>query len=64
MAKFKITEPNTFGPDGEMPIGTVVSVKGDAMPGYIVGKAVLVHTTRRAAVTNPAKGSGAQDSAD
>ena len=65
MAKFKITESNVFGLDGkELPIDTVVSVKGDAVPNYLVGKAVPAVNTRRSAVINPAKGGGAQNSAD
>lgn len=58
--KVKITMKGVFGVDGkEVPVGTVIDVKGDAMPASLVNKAEIVggsKPTGKTAVTNPAKG--------
>lgn len=53
--KFQVTQKGVYDAKGEMiEIGRVIEVKGDAMPAYLVGKAVDV--TDAKAITNPAKG--------
>lgn len=51
--KVKVTEKGVYDAKGErVPVGTVLSVKGDELPAYLVGKAVADGAQ---AVTNPAK---------
>jgi pyruvate/2-oxoglutarate dehydrogenase complex dihydrolipoamide acyltransferase (E2) component len=45
--KFEITEAgvrtkNAAGEDERVEVGTVIDVKGDAVPGYLVGKGVVI----------------------
>lgn len=52
--KYEVTRRGVYGADGEMiEIGTEIDVKGDEMPGYLVGKAAPVKAGK-VAVTNPA----------
>lgn len=51
--KLEITQPGVTGPEGPMPVGTVVEIEGDTVPGWLVNKAAPVG---RVAVTNPAEG--------
>lgn len=61
MAKYEITEKGCNG----LEVGDVVEIKGDTMPGWLVGKAVVVKTRKaKAAVTNPADGGGEKEQAD
>lgn len=61
MAKYEITEKGCNG----LAVGDVVEVKGDTMPGWLVGKAVEVKTRKeKAAVTNPADNGGEKAKAD
>lgn len=53
--KVEITEKGAHGPDGkELKVGSEVNVKGDEMPGWLVGKAREV-AGGKVAVTNPKK---------
>lgn len=53
--KYEVTRRGVYGADGEMiEIGTEIEVKGDAVPGYLVGKSVPVKAGK-VAVTNPAQ---------
>ena len=61
MAKYEITEKGCNG----LEVGDTVDVKGDTMPGWLVGKAREVKARKeKAAVTNPATGGGAKAQAD
>lgn len=51
--KVKVTEKGVYDAKGErVPVGTMLNVKGDEMPAYLVGKAAAVDAEP---VTNPAK---------
>lgn len=53
--KYEVTRRGVYGEDGQMiEIGTEIDVKGDDIPGYLVGKAAPVKAGK-VAVTNPAK---------
>lgn len=59
--KVRITEKGAHGANGErLSVGQEFEVKGDIMPGYLVGKAKVISKGRRAAVTNPAQGAAQQ----
>lgn len=61
MAKYEITEKGCNG----LAVGDVVEVKGDDMPGWLVGKAVEVKAAKaKAAVVNPAQDGGEKAKAD
>jgi hypothetical protein len=61
MAKYEITEKGCNG----LEIGDTVEVKGDNMPGWLVGKAVEIKTRKaKAAVVNPAENGGETPKAD
>lgn len=52
--KVKVTEQGVYDAKGErVPVGTVINVKGDALPGYLIGKAQPLDIAPRVAVTNP-----------
>ena len=54
--KVTITETGVYDPKGErIPVGTEISVKGDAIPDWLVGKCQAV-AVKKTAVTNPAIG--------
>lgn len=54
--KLEITQKGAHGPDGkEHAVGDVVKIEGDAVPGYLVGKArKIIDGAPKAAITNPA----------
>lgn len=58
--KAKITQKGVYDQRGtRIEVGAEVEFKGDTLPAYLVGKAVLVEGSGRAAkvaVTNPAQG--------
>lgn len=61
--KAKITQQGVYDAKGQrIAVGTVVNVKGDDLPAYLVGKAVALDEPKAAepktAVTNPAKSEG------
>lgn len=59
--KVEITEKGVNGPDGKrLEVGDEIEVKGDAMPGWLVGKARPLRKAKTA-VTNPAKGAVKED---
>lgn len=59
--KAKVTEQGVYDANGKrVPVGTVVNVKGDALPGYLIGKAQPVDAEPRVAVTNPKAPKGDQ----
>jgi len=54
--KVTITESGVYDADGQrVPVGTEISVKGDAIPAWLVGKCQVV-AVKKTAVTNPAIG--------
>jgi len=63
--KVEITEKGARGPKGEYEIGDEVEVKGDTLPGYLVGKCRVVRVKKpgrpKVAVTNPKEGAVQQD---
>lgn len=61
MAKYEITQKGCNG----LEVGDTVDVKGDDIPGWLVGKAVEVKPTKaKAAVTNPAQNGGEKAKAE
>jgi len=62
--KVRITQNGVHRDGRRLAIGEEVEVKGDAMPGYLVGKAEVVAKSKRAAVTNPAQGAAQQAQGD
>jgi hypothetical protein len=58
--KLEITEPSAFDKDGkELEVGSIITVKGDDVPGYLVGKCrevTVAGAKGKTAVTNPAGG--------
>ncbi len=62
----KITEKGVYDQDGKpVPVGTTITVKGDAMPAYLVSKAMPVEEPKkRVAVTNPKKGAVTEEQTD
>lgn len=52
--KVEITQKGAHGPKGEHKVGDTVTIDGDVIPGYLVGKC---RPLGRVAVTNPASGS-------
>lgn len=61
--KLKITEAGVYDAEGKrIPVGEEITVKGDSVPAWLVGKAVEIQT-RKVLVTNPAKGA-LQEKAD
>lgn len=55
--KFQITQVGVHDEKGnEIEVGTVINVKGDEVPGWLVNKAAPMETARaeKVAVTNPA----------
>jgi hypothetical protein len=55
--KVKINQKGVFDANGKpVPVGKTLTVKGDKMPGYLVGKAVEVEAApKKEPVVNPAK---------
>ncbi|TXH18081.1 MAG: hypothetical protein E6R03_02785 [Hyphomicrobiaceae bacterium] len=52
--KAKITQKGVYDEKGQViPVGTIVNVKGDTLPGYLVSKAEVLESGQRVAVTNP-----------
>lgn len=64
--KVRITQKGVFGADKkEIPVGTVVDVKGDKMPGAFVNKAKRIDGSGgKTAVTNPKKDAKQEPQAD
>ncbi len=55
--KYEVTRRGVYDAKGEMiEIGTEIDVKGDTVPGYLVGKSVPVKGSGKVAVTNPKDG--------
>jgi len=61
--KFEITQKGVYDAKGNnIAVGEEVTVEGDTMPGWLVGKAVRIKERKgKTAVTNPAKGAVQQD---
>ncbi len=57
--KAKITQQGVYDAKGQrIVVGTVVNVKGDDLPAYLVGKAVALDEPKpepKTAITNPAQ---------
>jgi hypothetical protein len=54
--KLEITEKGIFDQNGkEAEVGSVIDVKGDEVPAWLVNKCRVVGGKGKAAVTNPAK---------
>lgn len=54
--KIEITQKGVFDGNGkEVEIGTVITVKGDTIPAWLVSKGRAVGGEGKTAVTNPAK---------
>lgn len=51
--KVEITQRGAHGPEGEHKVGETVTIKGDVIPAYLVGKCRPVG---KVAVTNPKEG--------
>ena len=54
--KIKITEAGVYDQKGQrVPVGTEITVKGDAIPGWLVnkGRVVAEKPAKAVAVTNP-----------
>lgn len=60
--KAKITEKGVYDAKGNrVPVGAEVGFKGDKLPAYLVGKAVLMEgKSEKVAVINPAQGDDTQ----
>lgn len=57
--KIKITENGVYDQKGQrVPVGTEFSIKGDAVPAWLVNKGQVIgeKPAKADAVTNPAKG--------
>ena len=58
--KVEITRRGVYDKKSKpIPVGKTITVEGDEMPAWLIGKAVEVGK-RNAAVTNPAEGGGEQ----
>lgn len=55
--KVKVKEKGVHDAKGQpVEVGTIINVKGDEVPGYLIGKGeVLDHAEPTEAVTNPVK---------
>ncbi len=65
--KLEITEKGAHDEDGkEIPVGEEITVKGDAIPGFLVGKCRQIDKpkAKKAAVVNPKEDGGAKEPAE
>ncbi len=63
MMRIRITKPGIYGQDGEIPVGTELTVK--QVPEAWAGRfEVIADTKGKKSVTNPAKSGGVEKSGD
>lgn len=59
--KVEITRRGVYDKKGKpIEVGKSITVEGDKMPAWLIGKAIEVGAKKKAAVTNPAEGGGEQ----